>query len=274
VKWVEPGQVQKRVVDIYHGDILANLPYSENCSMWFDHHYSNRIETPFKGAFEIAPSAAGVVYNYYKKDLKNDYTDLVKAADKIDSADLSMDEVVYPEKFPYVILSMTISSNNATGESYWNKLVDLLRKEDILKILEDEDVTKRCREVIDENKLFREYLVNYTQLKRHVSITDFRSFEKEPSGNRFLVYSLFPETVVSLRVRYDDNDKEKVRVSIGHSIFNRNCNVNIGLMLSKYEGGGHREAGACSLHVSEADQSINEIVEELLKNESNDRFYE
>ena len=109
-----------------------------------------------------------------------------------------------------------------------------------------------------------------TELKKHVSITDFRSFKKAPTGNRFLVYSLFPEAVVSAKIRFDDLDKETVIVSIGHSIFNRNCNVNVGLMLSDFEGGGHRGAGACSFHVSKADFYIPKIIEILIKNESNE----
>jgi len=66
VKWVRPNDVQKGRVDIRKGDIMANLPYDERCSLWFDHHYSNRINRPFKGAFKLAPSAAGVIFEYYK----------------------------------------------------------------------------------------------------------------------------------------------------------------------------------------------------------------
>ena len=61
VKWVEPHEIQKKLVDIKDGDIMANLPYDERCSMWFDHHYSNMIDKTFEGSFGIAPSAAGVV---------------------------------------------------------------------------------------------------------------------------------------------------------------------------------------------------------------------
>jgi len=44
VKWVEPSEIQKGQADILEGDILANLPYNKNCSMWFDHHYLNQID--------------------------------------------------------------------------------------------------------------------------------------------------------------------------------------------------------------------------------------
>jgi oligoribonuclease NrnB/cAMP/cGMP phosphodiesterase (DHH superfamily) len=270
VKWVEPSEIQKNQVDIYGEDIIANLPYHENCLQWFDHHVSNRIDKPFEGAFEIAPSAAGVVYRYYQDRLKRDYHELIREADKIDSADLSLDEVVHPEKYPFVLLSMTVSNHKSKDDQYWNRLVGLLRKSDVLTVLNDTEVRKRCEAVIHQNIDFKKYLIKNTELKKHVSITDFRSFKKAPTGNRFLVYSLFPEAVVSVKIRFDDMDREKVIVSVGHSIFNRNCNVNAGLMLSDYEGGGHRGAGACSFHVSKMDSYIPEIIDMLIKNESNE----
>jgi oligoribonuclease NrnB/cAMP/cGMP phosphodiesterase (DHH superfamily) len=270
VKWIEPNELQKNQVEIESFDIIANLPYHPNCYQWFDHHYSNRIEQPFEGAFDIAPSAAGVVFRYYRDKLDKDYTDLIRETDRIDSADLSLDEVEHPENYPYILLSMTITNQKSTDESYWNQLVALLQNHTIHEVLENAEVKKRCQVVIDQNRKFKQYLLENTVVRKHVSITDFRSIHPAPTGNRFLVYSLFPEAVVSVKIRLDNQDKEKVIVSVGHSIFNRNCNVNAGLMLSKFEGGGHRGAGACRFHISKADQYIPQIIEILIKNEDNE----
>jgi len=270
VKWVRPNDVQKGRVNIRKGDIMANLPYDERCSLWFDHHYSNRINRPFKGAFKLAPSAAGVIFEYYKDRFQRDYNELIKETDKIDSADLSIDEVLYPEKHPYLLLSMTIFGHDVTDERYWNRLVELLRELSIDEILNDPDVKKQCGEVIKQNKKYRVYLKDYTKLMEHVCVTDFRSLDQTPNGNRFLVYALFPKTVVSVKIRYDDDARKQVAVSIGHNIFNRNCNVNVGLMLSKFEGGGHPAAGSCRFHFSKADDYIPEIIDILLKNDINE----
>jgi nanoRNase/pAp phosphatase (c-di-AMP/oligoRNAs hydrolase) len=59
-------------------------------------------------------------------------------------------------------------------------------------------------------------------------------------------------------------------VSAGHSIFNRHCNVNVGLMFSRFEGGGHNGAGACSFDRSKADDYIPKFINILKKNESNE----
>jgi len=270
VKWVEPSDMQKGMIEIRQGDIIANLPYNEKCSLWFDHHYTNIISKTFNGAFKIAPSAAGIIFEYYRDKLKQDYSELVKEADKIDSADLSLDEVLHPENYPYILLSMTISGRNEADEAYWNRVVDLIRRFEIGDIINNQAVKERCRTVNSNNKKYKELLKKYTQIKNHVAITDFRSLNKTPDGNRFLAYSLFPESVVNVKIRYDDKERQMIALSIGHSIFNENCNVNVGLLLSRFEGGGHQGAAACRFHVSKADNYIPEIIDILLKNEPNE----
>jgi oligoribonuclease NrnB/cAMP/cGMP phosphodiesterase (DHH superfamily) len=270
VKWVEPNEVQKGLIDVREGDIIANLPFDERCTLWFDHHHTNRTDKSFKGSFKIAPSAAGIIYEYYKDRFRRDYSELIKETDKIDSANLSLDEVVHPEKYSYVLLSMTVLGRDEYDEPYWNKLVELLRKYKIEEVVNDPEVKKRCKAVVETNKKFKDILQKNTKLIKHVSVTDFRSFDKTPTGNRFLVYSLFPESVVSVKIRCHNDDKDTISVSVGHSIFNRNCNVNVGHMLSNFEGGGHRGAGACTFHVSKAEAYINQILDILIKNEPNE----
>lgn len=270
VKWVEPSDIQKGKVVIKTGDIIANLPYNEKCSLWFDHHYTNTINKPFNGAFKIAPSAAGIVFEYYKDILKQDYSTLIKETDKIDSANLSMNEVLHPENYPYILLSMTISGRDQSDEAYWNRVVDLIRRFEVGAIINDQAVKERFKTVNSNNKKYKELLKNCTRMKNHVSITDFRSLSETPDGNRFLAYSLFPESVVNVKIRYDDKERQIVALSIGHSIFNKNCNINVGLLLSKFEGGGHQGAASCRFHVSKADDYIRKIIEVLLKNEPNE----
>jgi oligoribonuclease NrnB/cAMP/cGMP phosphodiesterase (DHH superfamily) len=270
VKWVEPSDMQKGMIEIRTGDIIANLPYNEKCSLWFDHHYTNTISKSFNGVFKIAPSAAGIIFEYYRDKLKQDYSELIKETDKIDSADLSLDEVLHPENYPYILLSMTISGRSKADKAYWNRVVDLIRRFEIGSIINDQGVRERCRTVNSNNKKYKELLKKCTQIKNNVSITDFRSLNETPDGNRFLAYSLFPESVVNVKIRYDDKERQMIALSIGHSIFNKNCNVNVGLLLSEFEGGGHHGAAACRFHVSKADDYIRKIIEVLLKNEPNE----
>ena len=269
ISWVEPNDMQKGQVEIRSNDIVANLPYNENCAIWFDHHYTNRIEGTFKGVFREEPSAAGIIYDYYQDIFTKDWSEMVAAADKIDAADLTLEEVLYPEKFAWIMLSMTISNQNRPNEAYWNRLVGLLREHDIDDVLEDPVVKERCREAVEENRRYKKVLEENTRMEGPVAITDFRSFEKAPEGNRFLVYSLFPDAVVHLRIRFESAIRNMLVLNVGHSIFNRNCNVNVGLLLSKFEGGGHPGAGSCRFHVSKTDTYLPQIIETLVRNEPN-----
>ena len=267
VKWVEPNDMQQERVDIRPTDIIANLPYNENCALWFDHHFTNRIDTPFEGAFRPAPSAAGIIFEYYHGAFEKDFRALVEAADRIDAAELTLDEVLHPEKYDWVILSLTISNQDEPDENYWNRLVELLRTKTLDGVMKDPEVKKHCEETVALNKTYRRLLTEHTRMQGPVAVTDFRPMGRAPAGNRFLVYSLFPEAVVHARIRYDAKDSDKIVVNVGHSIFNRNCKVNVGLLLSRYEGGGHPGAGSCRFPAERADEYLPQIIETLVRNE-------
>ena len=270
VKWVEPSALQKGLVGVRKGDIIANLPYDDRCTLWFDHHYTNRIFRPYRGVFKIAPSAAGLIYRYYQHRFNRDYSVLVEQTDKIDSADLSLDQVLNPEKYDYVLLSMTVFDGDQPCEPYWNKLVDLIGHYDLQQVLCEPEVRQRCEEIVEQNKQYADYLKANTRLEKNVSITDFRHLPKTPVGNRFLVYSLFPESYVNVRIRLEESDRGMVAVNLGHSIFNPGCQVNAGLLLAEFEGGGHRGAASARFPKDRAEEYIAQIIDALQKNEDNE----
>lgn len=269
IHWIEPNAIQSGTADIQDGDILANLPWHPHAYLWFDHHVSNKAAQGAPGAFEIAPSAAGVIYKFYKQQnvLDSRFDELVAQTDMIDSADLTREQVRAPEDYPYLILSMTLKNNDFQDIAYWNRLVEMLGNTDIDAVLKDPEVDLRCREVIEENKAFKYYLETYTTMVDRISVTDFRSLEKVPSGNRFLTYSLFADSVASVKIRYAGPDKQQVLLSVGHSIFNPECRVNVGAMLSRYGGGGHFGAGGCTLEAKDAQEKIDEILDILKANQ-------
>ena len=263
VLWAQPNEIQNGQTRVKPGDIVANLPLCGQCALWFDHHVSNAINHPFNGLYRIAPSAAGLVYEYFHEKLAPRFEALVIQTDKIDSAQLSLDEILHPEGYPYILVSMTIPSEPSQVRSFCDHLVKLLRCGTIEQVLEDPAVKKRSQQVVVENKAYEAHLRSHTRVKGQVSITDFRDLEKPPNGNRFLVYSLFPETVVNLKI-FSEN--RQTAIKIGHSIINRDCHVNVGCLLAKYGGGGHRGAGACRLDSDNADGVISEILDILIEN--------
>ncbi len=266
VLWVQPSDMQHGRVDVRTGDVVANLPYHENCLLWFDHHYSNTPSKPVEGAFKIAPSAAGVVHEFYRYKLDRDYTELIHHTDRIDSANLTLDEILHPENYPYVLLSMTIVDREPGESSYWEHLITLLRSRSIDQIMDDPQVKTRCHRVVAANAAYEKALVANTTMTGHVSVTDFRHLHPAPNGNRFLVYSLFPDCTVNVKILFEEKHQASIRV--GHSILNRGCRVNVGAMLSAFGGGGHRGAGACRFDRDKAPDYLRQVIDILLKNDS------
>ncbi len=99
--FVHPKDVQDGIFPLTQKDILANLPYSPGCGMWFDHHSSEieRVgEVVVQGLVRVAPSCARVVWEYYGGHAKfsEHLDDLLEAVDKVDSGMLSVDDVNNP----------------------------------------------------------------------------------------------------------------------------------------------------------------------------------
>ncbi len=265
VKWIEPYEMKNRAGEIVEGDIIANLPYSEGCSLWFDHHLSNRTDADFEGAFREAPSAAGIIFEYYKGKFSRDFTELVHQTDRIDSADITMDEVLNSADYPFMLLSSTISGRGEEDEAYWNRVVGLLLYRTVEQVMEDEEVRVRYSAVLEKDRIYSSILKEHTEVLKNISVTDFRALEIEPKGNRFLVYSLFPDILVDVKIRYNKNDRTRIVLSMGQNIFKKGNRINLGEIASLYDGGGHRGAGSCSFPVSEAEETIRKITEVLEK---------
>ena len=52
-------------------------------------------------------------------------------------------------------------------------------------------------------------------------------------------------------------------VALGHSIFNRTCQTDVGKLLGEYGGGGHAGAGTAQFPAAEAPPQLQEIIERL-----------
>jgi hypothetical protein len=102
----------------------------------------------------------------------------------------------------------------------------------------------------------------HSRLEGNVVVTDFRGLEQPPVGNRFLVYTLFPEANISLRAHRAPGPAH-VAVAVGHSIFNRSSKTNVGELMSRHNGGGHKGAGTCLLPAADADRLIGALIETM-----------
>ena len=111
----------------------------------------------------------------------------------------------------------------------------------------------------EQDRAFREAIFAHSRMEGTVVVTDFRPMASIPVGNRFLVYTLFPEATLSMRIHWNPR-RQGVIVSVGRSILNRSSRTNVGVLLSMHGGGGHAGAGSCQLTPDVADARIQDIL--------------
>jgi hypothetical protein len=271
VELVHPQDVTDRRVTIGPADVLANLPYHPSCGMWFDNHLLTDPKamprTGFKGRYGKAPSAARLVYEHYapgRPDLAR-YETLLAETDRLDSAQLTMEDVIAPSG--YILLGLTLDPRTGLGgpRDYFDLLLRAVRERPLEEVLALPEVKERAARMRQQDQAFREAALAHSSVDANVLVTDYRSLDVIPVGNRFLVFTLFPQANVAVRVQWGPG-RQNVAVSTGRSIFNHTSRANLGVLMSLYGGGGHAGAGACTLPPETADARIAEIVSTLKRN--------
>ena len=271
VALVHPQEISSRRFKVTKDDILVNLPYLPGCGKWFDNHLLTDAEaTPppgFDGRYAPAPSAARVVYDHYatrRPELER-FAPMLAETDRLDSAQLKLDDVLRPSG--YILLGFTLDPRTGLDdlEQYFKTLLDRLGTQSLDEVLKAPEVQRRVARMREQDQAFREITRACSRVDGNVVFSDFRPVDPLPVGNRFLVYTLFPEVNVSLRANWGLR-REKVVVSAGWSIFNRTCKTKLGVLLSLYGGGGHKGAASCALEPARADAQVREMIETLKRN--------
>jgi len=278
-KFVHPKDIQDGLIEVSDDDVMANIPFVKGCKMWFDHHSSEseRLgkDVEFEGVSRIEDSAARVVYEYYGgKERLPHFETMVKAVDKVDAAKLTKEEVLNPEG--WVLLGFIMDPRTGLGRfrdfrisnyELMETLIDACAHQHIEEILNNPDVQERVKLYFEQDALFRDMLLKYTKTDGNVIITDLRNVETIYTGNRFLIYSLFPDQNVSIWA-VDGRGKQNCPLAVGYSIINKTCKTDVGALMLKYGGGGHHQVGTCQVPYDEADEAINAIVDKMKADEA------
>lgn len=275
IDFVHPKDVQDGKIAVGSNDILTNLPYVSGVGLWFDHHSSEAVrndvdDVKFAGRFEVAPSAARVVYNHYSANGQGEklkkYDSLLESVDKSDSANLTMEEVKNPTG--WILLSYVMDPR--TGLAYHHsyaisnralmmKMVDWIPTHSVDDIVNMPDVKERTSRYFEQQASFEKTTRERSRVDGNVIVTDLRGIGEMPTGNRFLVYTMFPEANIQVRV-FDGKKGEFTVCAVGHSIFNRTSKTDVGKLMGQYGGGGHRGAGTCQLPLDGAQAKIDAII--------------
>ncbi|GHV86990.1 exopolyphosphatase [Spirochaetia bacterium] len=273
-KFVHPKDIQDGKVEATDNDILANIPYSKGCQLWFDHHSSETerlgSKTFFEGVSRAAPSCAHVVYDYYGGDTKlGRFSQMIYYVDKVDSGDLTTDEILDPKG--WILLGFIMDPRTGLGRfrnftisnyDLMKKLAQAISEKSIEEILAMPDVKERIDVYYEQDTRFREMMTKHAKVIGNAIVVDLRGVEPIYAGNRFIIYTLFPKQNISLWI-IDGREKVNAAIAVGYSIINKTATVDVGSLLLRYGGGGHHQVGTCQVPYADADRVVKEIVEKV-----------
>lgn len=277
IKFVHPKDMQDGKIEVTERDITTNLPYVEGVHLAFDHHLSETIRVESGRENHVieadAPSAARVVYNYYGGKFKfpNIPQAMMEAVDKADSAQFSLNDILYPQGWE--LLSFLMDSRTGLGRfreftvsnyDLMMQLVDACRNTSIDEIMALPDMQERVVLYREQSEKFKEQLQRCATVHQNLVVLDLRNEDVIYAGNRFMIYALFPECNISTHVIWGVK-KQNTVFAMGKSIVNRTCNLNIGQLMLRYEGGGHANAGTCQIANDRAEEVLQELIETIIK---------
>ena len=261
-KFAHPKDLQDGLIEVDENDCLANVPYVEGCGLWFDHHSSElerlALHGKYKGESRICPSCARIIYEYYGgAERFPHFTELMEAVDKVDSGQLAIEDIQNPKG--WVLIGFLMDPRTGLGRwrdftisnyQLMEKLIDACRTLSTEEILNLPDVRERIVVYNDQTEKFKEMVEKYTWVRGNVLFTDLRGVDPIYSCNRFMIYSMYPETNISVWV-VSGKGGLGCSAAVGYSVLNRTCDVNVGSLMLKYNGGGHKNVGTCQF--SDAD---------------------
>ena len=102
----------------------------------------------------------------------------------------------------------------------------------------------------------------YTRTDGKLIISDLRGVNPIYSGNRFMIYSMYPEQNISAWIVSGRGGKG-CSAAVGYSILNRTCTVDVGSLMLKYNGGGHKRVGTCQFSDENMETELPKMLNEL-----------
>lgn len=271
ILFVHPKDMQDGKVHITDRDITTNLPYVEQAHLVFDHHLSETVRVSGRSNHIIdpdAPSAARVVWRHYggADTFLRISDEMMEAVDKADSAQYSIEEILDPQG--WTLLNFLMDARTGLGRfrhfrvsnyQLMMQLIPACRELTVDEILDLPDVAERVRLYREQASAFEAQLRRCARVDGDVVILDLRDEETISAGNRFLIYALYPEAKVSVHVLWG-RQKQNTVFAVGKSIVDRSSQANIGELMLRFGGGGHRNAGTCQVDHQHAEATLAAIV--------------
>ena len=265
VTFAEPWMLQKREFPVRRGDVILDLPYGEGCALWFDHHATSLPDKEKGFLDEHAKSCARVIFEHYIKEHPKleRFRELVDAADKIDSAAFTSNDLEHPDV--YGKISMAIRGDDRRKDDEFRLfLLNLLSFQSPEQAIAQPIIRKRVEEKLRQHEEWLRRIGEYVQLRGEVIYVD-RTLAPEdlPRGQQFFLYLMYPGHGVYLSCDRVKFEPDLVRFSCGENIFEQRNAVEIGALMQRFGGGGHKSAGGCSVPKAKKEETANVLIAAL-----------
>lgn len=271
--FAHPKDLQDGKVEVSKKDVLANVPYVDGCGLWFDHHTSEQErlgDIEFEGQSSPLPSCARVIWNYYGEEkFPKEFNSMMDAVDKVDSANLTPEEITNPQG--WILLGYIMDPRTGLGRyrdyriSNYQLMLDMIeycRSKTVEEIMEIPDVKERIDKYYTDEPQFIQMLKDNTKVQGNAVVLDLRNEDTIYCGNRFMIYTLYPDCNISIRVIWGFK-KQNVVFTVGHSITNRTSNTDVGKLMLSFGGGGHKVVGTCQVAESEVSGTLSQLLEKI-----------
>ncbi len=273
-KFAHPKDLQDGLVKVNENDCLANVPFVDGCGLWFDHHSSEheRLELTgkYKGESRLTPSCARIIYEYYGGQQRfPQFDEMMEAVDKVDSGNLTVEEVLNPKG--WILIGFLMDPRTGLGRwreftisnyQLMEKLIDACRTMTTEEILNLSDVRERIEVYFEQAEKFKEMVAKYTKVDGNLIISDLRGVDPIYSGNRFMIYSMYPEQNISAWI-VNGRGGHGCSAAVGYSIINKTATLDVGALMLKYGGGGHRKVGTCQFSDETMGTELPKMLAEL-----------
>ena len=194
---------------------------------------------------------------------------MMVAVDKVDSGNLTIDEIQNPQGWILVGFLMDPRTGlgrwrNFTVPNYalMEKLMVACKTMTTEEILNMPDVKERIEVYNEQTERFKEMVKAHTHTEGNLIISDLRGVDPIYTGNRFMIYSMYPEQNISAWI-VSGKGGEGCSAAVGYSILNKTSKVNVGSLMLKYGGGGHEKVGTCQFTNENMAAKLPKMLEEL-----------
>jgi len=264
-------KLKTNIVEFYEHDkkyrvnkntVIADLPYQKGAGMWFDHHITSKINKKFKGRFSLDKSCATTIYNHFNKKFPRYYKSIIKKANKSDSGSYTTADIKnYNKVYLLDRIGFLAPFNNSKEKLLFFKIMfnHFKNERPFNDLFKNEYIKKLVKRIKNEDKKSLAFVRKNGIIKNKTLVIN--SSNKNITLNPFYIYVRYPKCKYVMII---SRKKSKLGILLTfNKFYNTKHTSNIGGILKRYGGDGHKVIGGCRINKKYKEKVLNEILKKL-----------